>query len=264
MSYQSVIHKDFDYTEDVHAFYEREGYHVFERFLSEEGLARCLNLIDEMMDRLQPGRSPLEIFSPHQQENWIFNLATEPKILDMIERQIGSDIVLWSSHFVCKAPGLGDFIPWHQDAPYWNVSGRLAAGLWIAFDHTDPENGTMSILPGWHKKGKLPIVKKADQLFEQQIDSQVLPDNLEELKVEYRLKPGHAAIHDTMIPHHSVSNDSDRWRRVLVLRYMSAGGTMGTKEYEDYRTGAMFPREYYLVRGRDVKEREMKYSPFQT
>jgi hypothetical protein len=76
------------------------------------------------------------------------------------------------------------------------------------------------------------------------------------------LPAGGLAIHDTMMPHNSLPNQSQRWRRVLVLRYMSADGTVGPKEYQNYRTGEKFPREGFLVRGEDVSQRGYRRSPF--
>ncbi len=61
-----------------------------------------------------------------------------------------------------------------------------------------------------------------------------------------------------MIPHRSPPNTSDRWRRVLVCRYMGADGEMDEKEYPDYRTGRMFPRKYLLVRGEDLRNRGLE------
>jgi len=64
------------------------------------------------------------------------------------------------------------------------------------------------------------------------------------------------------MPHTSTPNSSDRYRRVLVLRYMGAEGTVGAKEYEDYRTGEKFSRECFLVRGEDVGKHGLRRSPF--
>ena len=65
-----------------------------------------------------------------------------------------------------------------------------------------------------------------------------------------------------MIPHNSLPNRSNRWRRVLVLRYIEAAGEVEEKQYKDYRTGESFARECYLVRGKDVKNHGLKKSPF--
>ena len=71
------------------------------------------------------------------------------------------------------------------------------------------------------------------------------------------------AIHDSMLPHNSIPNHSDRWRRALAIRYMTAAGDMGDKMYEDYRNGDPFPRRYFLVRGEDVFNRGLERSPFE-
>ena len=236
--------------------------------LNDDGTVTYHPLVQENLDRMiksiPPDRDAAEMISTHQLgERWVWNLATEKKVLDMLERQIGPNIALWSSHLVCKSPYTGMAIPWHQDAPYWNVSGRLAAGLWIPFDDVDEENGAMSVLPRWHLKGVLKRKVEDDQLlFNEEIDPDVLPDDLEKIKVQYNLQAGQLAIHDTMIPHNSVPNRSNRWRRVLVLRYIDAAGEVGDKQYKDYRTGEPFSRECYLVRGQDSMNRNLKRNPF--
>jgi hypothetical protein len=65
-----------------------------------------------------------------------------------------------------------------------------------------------------------------------------------------------------MIPHNSPPNRSDRWRRVLVLRYLAAGGQLGTKTYLHHRTAEPFQREFFLVRGKDVQGLNLRRTPF--
>ena len=256
-----MIDPSFHYSQTDHEHYLRAGYCFFECFLSAAGLAFGRRQIDRMVAQLQPGRSPEHMISCHQQEQWLFELACEPQILDLVERQIGPDIVLWSSHLLIKPPRTGKAVPWHQDVPYWNIKGELPGGLWIPFDDVASANGTMSILPGLHRE-ELPRRARAGELFSEEIDSAYLTEDLESRQVEYRLKAGQLALHHTLIPHSSTPNSTDQWRRVLVLRYMDAAGTAGPKEYEDYRTGAKFERELFLLRGRDLANRALRSSPF--
>ena len=257
----SLIRDDWNYSAADAEFYAENGYRLYEQFLTDEALARCQREIDIMQRELQPGRDASDIISPHHFHRWIWDLANEPKILDMIAAQIGPNIVLWSTHMLCKLPHSGIEVPWHQDAPYWNVGGPLPCGLWIALDAMDADNGAMSVLPGWHQKGTLPIDPSGRPLFDQMIDPHALPADVEKVKFQYRMPAGGMAIHDTMIPHSSLPNRSDRWRRVLVLRYMSAAGEMGEKTYEDYRDGTPFPREYFLVRGEDIAQLGLPRTP---
>lgn len=260
-SQRNMLDSRFQYSEEEHSHYDQEGYRIFDYFLTEEALEYCRSRIEEIVSELGPGIEPEKIYSAHQLgAKWIWEIGTQPQLLDMIERQIGPNVVLWSSHLLCKPPQTGIPVPWHQDAPYWNVS-ELSGGVWIPFDDVDHENGAMAILPGWHKKGVLERLVRDANFFDEEIDPNALPPDIDELKVEYNLRAGQMATHDAMIPHNSPPNRSERWRRVLVLRYMSAEGDMGEKEYIDYRNGAPFQREYYLVRGTDVLGRGLPKGP---
>jgi len=250
MRTERVIDEAFSYGDAENAKYEGEGYCIFQKFLTPAALGECRVEIDRMLQQLQPGRATDDIIGAHEQEPWIWDLATQPELLDLIERQVGEDILFWSSHLICKPPQSGRGIPWHQDAPYWNVTARLPAGVWIGFDNMDVDNGAMCVLPGFQNQ-KLPIRQSGDDLFDEEIDPAGMPEHFESNAVQYRFPAGGMAIHHTMIPHTSFPNRSGRWRRVLVLRYMAAGGTLGQKQYEDYRNGTPFDRKYYVVRGTD-------------
>jgi hypothetical protein len=260
MKTQQVIDKAFHYGDAKHAQYEGEGSCVFQNFLTPDALAECRGEIDGMLERLQPGRAVDDIINAHEQEPWIWELATQPALLDMIERQIGEDIVFWSSHMIPKPPGSGRRIPWHQDAPYWGVKAKLPCGVWIGFDDMNSDNGAMSVLPGY-QNSTLPRRDSGDDSFDEEIDPAALPENFEDQAVQYRFPAGGMAIHHTMLPHSSRPNSSDRWRRVLVLRYMAADGENKPKVYEDYRDGSAFDREFYLVRGKDLLGQGLKTAP---
>jgi len=257
----AMIHDRFAYSDEQHAQYLRDGYLIFDAFLTDACVARCRQECERMIAQLQFGRPPETMISAHQQESWIFDLACAPPLLDMVEKQIGPNIVLWSTHMLCKAPRTGQFVPWHQDAPYWNTKGNFGAGVWIPFDDIAEDNGAMAVLPGWHTKGTLPRRDSGLDGFNEEIDPSALPDDPDALKVPYLLRAGQAAIHHVMMPHCSPANRSTRWRRVLVLRYVAAGGEFGQKTYADYRTGQPFERQYILVRGEDVAQQGLRRTP---
>ena len=259
-----MIDERFQYGPEEHSFYQEQGYTIFEHYLTPEALAACRANIDTMPADKADTVGPDELISTHQQEPWVYEMAVQPKLLNMLEQQIGPDILLWSTHLLCKPPHTGKMVPWHQDAPYWNVTGRFGAGVWIALDDMDEDNGAMSVIPGWHRQGALPV--QASQFiegFNQEIVPAALPDDVEQRRVAYTMRAGQMAIHDVMIPHNSPPNRSDRWRRALVLRYLGADGELGEKTYTNYKTGEPFEREYFLVRGRDVTGRGLRKSPFE-
>lgn len=67
-----------------------------------------------------PTRSLLHpewIMSLHQvlpggNQNWMWRLATDPKLLDMLEHHLGPDIVLFSTQLAIKPAGSGWDVPW--------------------------------------------------------------------------------------------------------------------------------------------------------
>ena len=260
---KSMLHPAFHYDDEDHKHYEEYGYCIFERFLTDEVIQDCQQQVERAIAETRTGYSPEAIVGSHQRgERWLWDLATEPRLVDLIERQVGPNVVLWATQIVCKPPHTGREIRWHQDAPYWNVSGGLSGGIWIALDDLDSANGTMSVLAGWHNQGKLPAKQYEDEHFQLGLDFDALPDDIEEARMTYNLKPGQMATHHPMIPHSSTPNRSDRWRRAIILRYMAADGEMGSKQYQDYHTGEWFPREFYLIRGEDILDRGLQHSPF--
>ena len=218
-----------------------------------------------MLDQCHPDIPSDAIIGTHMIEHWVWTLATYPKILDMIERQIGPNITFWSSHLIAKPPHTGRPVPWHQDGVEWtNVNGDFGASVWIALDDVDQASGTMAVIPGWHAKGELPRIRHTEEhnVFKWDMDSSELPANLEEIKVSYNLKAGQAAIHHVMMPHESGPNETHHWRRAIVFRYIAPHGELGESTYYDYRTKEAMPRTFFLVRGDDVNHVGLPRTPF--
>ena len=232
---------------DRHRQFDAEGFLFLGKVLTEEQVSAARANLAAMLAKLHSSLQADEIYSAHQQEPWLLDIATTPVVLDAVEQILGPHVVLWSTHLICKPPRTGRAIPWHQDGTYWNLSGPMVS-VWLAFDDVDDENGTMYVLPGHHKQ-ILGRRETGSDFFDEEIQPTVLPADIAEREVEYRLKAGEAAMHHVLIPHRSPPNRSaDRWRRVVVLRYMSADGEKVAKQYPNYRTGQSFDRKYILVR----------------
>ena len=73
---------------------------------------------------------------PHFEHPYLFKYLTHPRVLKVIERFIGPDIVLWSSHFISKRENDGMEVPWHQDGVYWGESldPMHVITMWLAVD----------------------------------------------------------------------------------------------------------------------------------
>ena len=266
MQASKIIHDDFLYGEEEHLSFQREGYFLFDHFLTDEAASEARTHADRMFPRLHEGLGGTEIMSPHQLgEKWMWDLATDPKVLDYVERRLGPNLLLWHTDLLIKEPRTGRSIPWHQDQVYWDPQGIFApvANLWIALDRVDESNGSMSVLPQEHTSGLLPHTDLGD-FFGFAIDATSLPSDAEDREVLYRLRAGQAGTHSSYLPHRSLPNSSDDWRRVMTVHFMRAEAEgMRPRHYTSYLDGSKFDREFFLVRGKDVHNRGLRRTPFE-
>ena len=122
------------------------------QFLSDAGLEFCRENIDRMIGALaasQPGRTPDRMVNQHQCEGgeWLWDLVSHPMLVAAAQRQIGEDVLCWSTHLLIKEPGTGAAIPWHQDAPYWNMFGDMSA----AVCEKPPDRATCALYQKHHR-----------------------------------------------------------------------------------------------------------------
>lgn len=121
-------------------------------------------------------------------------------------------------------------------------------------------NGTMTVLPGYHRDGCIPRQRGSDPSkgFHDpihNIDPRELPpaNTLNELKSDYNFDAGTVAVHDVMLPHSSLPNASSQPRRTFNLRFCSAEGVLGAASYSNpFSAGQQStPREFILLCGED-------------
>ena len=49
-------------------------------------------------------------------------LATAPRVLDIVEQFLGPDIMLFDATYIIKEPNSPSHVSWHQDLTYWGLS----------------------------------------------------------------------------------------------------------------------------------------------
>ncbi|TXL79605.1 hypothetical protein FHP25_06635 [Vineibacter terrae] len=54
-------------------------------------------------------------------------------------------------HLLVKEPGAEAPTPWHQDLPYWCVSGDQTCSIWLALDDVGSANGPLEFIRGSHR-----------------------------------------------------------------------------------------------------------------
>ncbi len=180
------------------------------------------------------GKDSYAINGFHDRCATIWDLATNPRILDLVEDLIGPDIVAWGTHFFCKMPGDGKTVGWHQDATYWPLTPTRTVTAWIAIDDSDLSNGGMQVVPGSHRHGPLPVVRSPPEtnnlLWEQVVGWEHLGK-----PACIPLRAGECTLHSDLLLHGSEPNRSQRRRCGLTVRYAAAS----VRSWKDWNGNAI-------------------------
>lgn len=149
-----------------------------------------------------------------------FELATHPRVLDIVEALIGPDILLYDVTYIIKEPGTDSHVSWHQDLTYWGLSDDAQVSLWMALTPATQESGCMRMIPGSQKSGRLEhktIEDKSNVLFQ----GQTVEDVAEDSAVSCPLRPGQASFHHGWTLHASMPNRSADRRIGLNVQYIA-------------------------------------------
>lgn len=188
----------------------------------------------------------------------VFELVTEPSILDSVSSILGSDLLLWIGEVIRKKPGDG-LTFWHIDEINYAVGGVHVS---VAITDMNINNGCLQVIPGTHKykddlteyanKGELnpysseSIVQLADRLHPENAPHQIVP--IEMKSGEYFLDKGG-------LWHSALANQTQNVRLGLVARYMRPDVSSEKAGNLNYSLPCI------LVRGRDKNRLNTLYKP---
>lgn len=204
---------------DIRQQYDRDGYVIIRRVLDDDLMREAIRHVDWLREK-NPDISP-EQFRSHLMRDdpfWV-RLISDERLLDIAECFIGSNIALFSSHYICKPPRASRAVLWHQDGSYWPLDPMEVITLWLAVGDSTPANGCMRVIPATHDVELQAMQDREDisNVIGSAIDSGLV-DESKALDVE--LKAGDVSIHHPNLIHGSNANTSDQWRHGLTIRYM--------------------------------------------
>ena len=177
-----------------------------------------------------------------RQAGWL-DIATNPKLLDIIEELIGPDIILWASTLLCKSL-LEAGTPWHRDGRYYPIRPLTNITAWIAVFDVLRENAALRFIPGSHVCRPM----DADGANEPGTDGRLhLSEKEEGTAVDVELEAGQMVVFDVSTVHGSWPNLSSCERYGYSVRYFPA-----TSLYDrSCATVLARSRELILVRGQN-------------
>ncbi|MFM7347376.1 MAG: phytanoyl-CoA dioxygenase family protein [Tagaea sp.] len=134
-----------------------------------------------------------------------------------------SEVRLLYDQIFAKTPGTPRATPWHQDGPYWPLTGDLLCTVYLALDPIDRESGSVSYARGSDRGTAFrPAPFRAGAEAATRYVGSVLPE-LEApdpaTLISFDLEPGDAVVFHANLAHGAGGNSSDRPRRTLALRF---------------------------------------------
>lgn len=206
-----------------------QGHSNWSKPYQENGFISPVHLISE--DEALANRQKLEevervhgslhyISKVHTILDFAAELATQPKILDVVEQLIGPDIMLFDVTYIIKEANNAAHVSWHQDLTYWGFSNDQQVSMWLALSPASEQSGCMRMIPKSHKNGQLVHHDEKDEtnvLFR----GQTVKDVAEETSIMCPLKPGEASFHHGWTLHASMPNNSDDRRIGFNVQYIS-------------------------------------------
>ena len=189
------------------------------------------------------GGRPEAMDVPHFYAPELMRWLMHPAILDLVEPITGPNILLFSSHFICKPAGNGLRVPWHEDSSYWQGQWdpMEVATIWLAIDDSNLENGCMQVIPKSHLNGYSEYTTVPEKaVFSTEIKAGTFA---EETAVPCILKQNHVSIHHAKEIHGSAGNNSNKRRCGYTMRYISA---------ESKRTYTSKTFQIYQARGENI------------
>ena len=221
--------------------FNRNGYLKPLPIFGRDAIASIRAYFDDLLARtLSAGGTSYSISTAHLRHARVYDLLTHPRIVAFVQDLLGGDVVGWGSHFFCKLPKDGKRVSWHQDASYWPLTPSKTVTVWLAIDDASVQNACMRYIPGTHVLGHLTYTLREDD------EANVLNQTVEGVDrfgepVNVELEAGQASLHSDLLLHGSESNDSDRRRCGLTLRYCPV----------DVRAGLGWNAKGVIVSGRD-------------
>ena len=218
-------------TQEQIAFYREHGYLGVENVLSENEVNDLRRITDVYVEKsrevtdhteafdLEPGHTPenpklRRLKSPILLHEVYRKTLHHEKILGIVSQLIGYGLRCNGNKLNMKQPGYGSPVEWHQDWAFYPHSNDDLLAVGIVLDDMTEENGPLLVIPGSHKG---PVYDHhLDGHFCGAVTDSTFSDKS---AVPIMVKAGGITIHHVRMLHGSVSNTSDKPRRLLLFQY---------------------------------------------
>ena len=215
------------------AAYERDGVVCLRQVFPREWLAFLAGAVDEAMAAPGPHAEDYEAGAGSGRFFGDLELALRlPKfrrfVLESPAAEIAGRVMSATSvnffydQLLVKEPGTAARTPWHQDQPYWAVSGHQVCSVWLPLD-TVPAEIAVEYVLGSHRWPEYSPYHFADGSAYAGTGLPPLPDiEAERAKHDiaaFAMQPGDCLVFQAMIVHGAPGNSGGQRRRALATRW---------------------------------------------
>ncbi len=214
-------------------FYNKEGYVVIDKLLSDEELSIAHQIINDFIETsktfsentghfdLEPDHTATvpkvrRMANPATYHPFFDGLMRDPRILACLSPLIGTAIRAQGNKLNMKPAAGGSPVEWHQDFAHYPHTNDNLCAVGIALDDNTTDNGAMMVVPRSHQG---PILDHhQDGIFIGAISPQ--RDNIDlSAAVPLEMQAGSVSIHHARTLHGSALNLSGNSRRLLLFQY---------------------------------------------
>ena len=218
-------------TQQQIAFYHEHGYLGVENVLSQREVDDLRRVTDVFVEKsrevsehtevfdLEPGHTPenpklRRLKSPIEQHAVYRETLHHEKILAMVSQLIGYGLRCNGNKLNMKQPGYGSPVEWHQDWAFYPHTNDDLLAVGVVIDDMTEENGPLLVIPGSHK----------GPVYDHHLNGHFCgavtnPTFSDKGTTPVMVKAGGMTIHHVRMLHGSVSNTSDKPRRLLLFQY---------------------------------------------
>jgi ectoine hydroxylase-related dioxygenase (phytanoyl-CoA dioxygenase family) len=198
--------------------YQRDGYVVFRDVIDSELIAEAADHV-AWLERQHPEVRPEQLGHMFLRDDpfWV-RLISDERLVDLAELFIGPDVALFASHYISKPPFSGQPVLWHQDGAFWPLEPMRVVTLWLAVDHSTPDNGCVRLVPGSHTMDFAEMRENVE--VDNVLGAEIAVEVDESKAVDMVLRPGDVEVHHPNIVHGSNANTSPDRRCGLTIRYI--------------------------------------------
>jgi ectoine hydroxylase-related dioxygenase (phytanoyl-CoA dioxygenase family) len=151
------------------------------------------------------------------------SFALESPAAEIAGRVMGATRVnFFYDHLLVKEPGTSERTPWHQDQPYWAISGHQVCSVWLSLDPVS-EDISVEYVGGSHRWNEFSPYHFVDGTPYKNTGLAPLPDiennrHLYDIK-RFEMAPGDCLVFNAMIVHGSPGNQGKHRRRAVATRW---------------------------------------------